>query len=1156
MPRRAGTNARRLLSASLLALFAVVSADEASPASALDTLDWEDRGDAPVPDLPPRRASFPLRASPGDAPGEVRLAWTPPRTSRVFPGLGADDGKNENATDAVNLERFRARFEDASSLAAESRAYDVLVGACLNDAPTTTLNLYPYAPLPCASVVRESTRGDEKKRNDDVFFRRDASPRGVKGTSFVVTGLTPGAAYAFRVVTSEAPPDAEDADAVSGVAVARARGEWLDYESAADVSETPSLRFCGAAKDAFPNGTALLFSEEKRGASACCLACAETVGCNAWAHRSAAGAAEDGSCWLMYAPPDAPSKTKINAEASDDASEEVDVLLQTPGWVGGVLDPSAADPPLTPSGVQLVDVSEPDARVAFDASAFAFDVYFPQESIERLRKVCVAWDPAPALPAPLAAERSAVQRYVIRTTSEFVKKSEDASDDDDDDEDDGEDWSSFATLEAERDADLPPLFCACDGWRVPEPTRRRVDRSNDDSDASLSSEEDAVTITTRVVAENDAGRSSPASFAVTVPLLVARALAAAAAEPLLSDAESDEDSGTTVSSSCASSSPRSMLAPPLGLRATRLADDAVFVDWSPPPFEVFAGEAEENESDLPEALSRSRRLGYQVVWRAWDDTSLSLLVAPPRAVTLADEEALERLAAPPCGEGEDEDASSEEPASCFSAPLATSLRLEGVPDADALLLGVRALTPSGPGPLSEPVVVRAEERGERDAVGTDGVSDDDDADDDDDAAESDDSESAAKADTPSATLPAAPALTPPPLYESERVGAVYEQINRPQSQSTATNGGGVAAYDETTTTEEELLSSSEAAPFAGVGAFDGYGGYPGGFGYPFGMGALGLGGLGGYGFRDRPAYYDSGFPYGEGNGTGGSVSVTTGATLVTLNVNLNGNGTVRESAARGDPTRPSPPPPPPSSPRPPPSVTSSPSPSPPPPASIGGLAAQQQQKESAPRGASSRDPEAVDRIDDVGAATVRVGGAVSSDERDSETADDSTSASSASSRRAAVVRLDDEEDAEEDSSAGDANPLASTRLNENPPVERLDRDSSDKIVLDDSAARRRTEAPLEDDASDASASARLSARDDSSSLGRRGGPADAREEERSEEEAKKRRVPTNRSSERAKRASALAVSARAERASSARRSAKNAAAAGRAATSRGAGDRQ
>jgi hypothetical protein len=1158
MPRRAGTNARRLLSASLLALFAVVSADEASPASALDTLDWEDRGDAPVPDLPPRRASFPLRASPGDAPGEVRLAWTPPRTSRVFPGLGADDGKNENATDAVNLERFRARFEDASSLAAESRAYDVLVGACLNNAPTTTLNLYPYAPLPCASVVRERTSlGDEKKRNDerdktsDVFFRRDASPRGVKGTSFVVTGLTPGAAYAFRVVTSDAPPDAEDADAVSGVAVVRARGEWLDYESAADVTETPSLRFCGAVKDAFPNGTALLFSEEKRGASACCLACAETVGCNAWAHRSAAGAAEDGSCWLMYAPPAAPSKTKKNAEASDDASEEVDVLLKTPGWVGGVLDPSSADPPLVPSGVQLVDVSEQNARVDFDASAFAFDVYFPQESIERLRKVCVAWDPAPALPAPLAAERSAVQRYVIRTTSEFAKKSEDASDDDDDDEDDGEDWSSFATLEAERDADLPPLFCACDGWRVPEPTRRRVDRSNDDSDAPLSSEEDDVTITTRVVAENDAGRSSPASFTVTVPLLVARALAAATAE---TDAESDEDSGTTASSSCPSSSPRSMLAPPLGLRATRLADDAVFVDWSPPPFEVFAGEAEENESDLEEALSPIR-LGYQVVWRAWDDTSLSLLVAPPRAVTLADEEALERLAAPPCGEGEDEDASSEEPASCFSAPLATSLRLEGVPDADALLVGVRALTPSGPGPLSEPVVVRAEERGGRDAVGTDGVSDDDAAAESDADAESDSFEPAAKADT-EATLPAAPALTPPPLYESERVGAVYEQINRPQSQSTATNGGGgVNAYDEETTTTEEFQSSSQA-PFAGVGAFDGYGGYP-GFGYPFGMGALGLGGLGGYGFRDRPAYYDSGFPYGEGNGTGGSVSVTTGATLVTLNVNLNGNGTVRESAARGDPTgspSPSPPPPPPSSPRPPPSVTSSPSPSPPPPASIGGLAAQQQ-KESAPRGASSRDPEAVDRIDDEeDAATVRVGGAVSSDERDSDTADDSDD-SDASSRRAAVVRLDDEEDAEEDSAGESPNPLASTRLNENPPVKRLDRDASDKIVLDDSAARRRTEAPLEDDASDASTSARREI-DDSSSLGRRGGPADARENERSEEEAKKRRVPTNRSSERAKRASALAATKRAEKASSTRISAKNAAAAGRAATSRGAGDRQ
>ena len=523
-PARAGTNARRLLSASLLplALFAVVSADEASPASALDTLDWEDRGDAPVPDLPPRRASFPLRASPGDAPGEVRLAWTPPRTSRVFPGLGADDGKNETATDAVNLERFRARFEDASSLAAESRAYDVLVGACLNDAPTTTLNLYPYAPLPCASVVRESSTKNDDDDDDDVF-RRDASPRGVKGTSFVVTGLTPGAAYAFRVVTSEAPPDAEDADAVSGVAVARARGgdddDDDDFESAADVSETPSLRFCGAAADAFPNGTALLFSDRTRGASACCLACAETVGCNAWAHRiRAAGAAEDGSCWLMYAPPDAKSKTKQNVSTLD-ASEEVNLLLRTPGWVGGVLDPSSADPPRAPSGVKLVDVSEPDARVDFDASACACDVYFPHESIERLRKVCVMWD-TPALPAPLAAERSAVQQYVIRTI-EFVKKAR---------------TKARMTTTKKTTAKTGRRSRRSSGarrgsaassrrrrWRVPEPTstRRPIERRY--VFRCFFHREDVVAITTRVVAENDAGRSSPASFAVTVPLSVARA---------------------------------------------------------------------------------------------------------------------------------------------------------------------------------------------------------------------------------------------------------------------------------------------------------------------------------------------------------------------------------------------------------------------------------------------------------------------------------------------------------------------------------------------------------------------------------------------------------------------------------------------------------
>ena len=174
VPPRAETNARRLLSGCLpLALLAVVRA-EASPASALDALDSGDRGDAPVPDLSPKRASFPLRASPGDAPGEVRLAWTPPRASRVFPSVDASDAR----LDEDHLERFRARFEDASSLAAEAREYDARVGACLNDAPTTTHNLYPYAPLPCASVVRRETRDGSGEYAFDLFFRREASPRG------------------------------------------------------------------------------------------------------------------------------------------------------------------------------------------------------------------------------------------------------------------------------------------------------------------------------------------------------------------------------------------------------------------------------------------------------------------------------------------------------------------------------------------------------------------------------------------------------------------------------------------------------------------------------------------------------------------------------------------------------------------------------------------------------------------------------------------------------------------------------------------------------------------------------------------------------------------------------------------------------------------
>ena len=1126
MPRRvpppAGTNARRLLSASLGSLLLLVvvpvvhaaNADEASPASALDALDSEERGDARVraPDLSPKRASFPLRASPGGAPGEVRLVWTPPRASRVLPST---------ATGAVDLERFRARFEDASSLAAEARAYDVRVGACLNDAPTTTHNLYPYAPLPCASVVA---------RDDDAFFSRVGSPRGVRGTSFTVTGPTPGAAYAFRVVTSVAPPDAEDEDAVSGVAVARARSRSADADAdadagsafpARDVTETPALRFCGASRGAFPNGTALLVANRTRSASACCLACAETAGCNAWAQRGGARPREeeteetragaeknrDGECWLMYAPASSTVAASGTTKRGDD-DDAIASLLSTPGWVGGVLDPSLADPPETPTGLALVDASRADAP-PFDAAASDFDAYFPHESLERLRRVCVRWDPAPPLPAPIAAERSAVSRYIVRMTSERVEGAPEGSGGDG-----GGRSGTLLALEAEREADLPPLLCACDEWRVLEPEMRARD-SRDARDASFDAGP-IVAVAVRVVAENDAGRSPPASLVVASPLLVARALAAAVAEApsgTASSVSSDTDenaahgglSGEDMSrGTCPSASPRAPLAPPLGLRATRLADGAVFVDWAPPPFDAFSS-ANDAEEGFALELSPSN-LGYQVVWRAWDDTNASLSVAPPSAATLADEETLGKLAAPPCGEASRgaETRGEEEVSSCFSAPLATSLRLEGLSDADAILIGVRALTPSGPGPLSAPVVARAAaalgERG-REPVGT-AVDDDADAETD---AETDDAFFESAAESPDATLPAAPALNPPPLYESERVGAVYEQIYRPPASVPAETNDGVAAYDEETetTTTEAFESSRGPLPFAGVGAFD----YP-GFGYPFGLAALGLGGLGGYGFRERPGYeYGGGTGGGNGTGSAGVVSVTTGATFVTLNVNVgNGTETVRESAVRGDGPdgggRPSPPPPRTAS-RPP-AVTLA-APPPAATAAIGGLATVQE-KDSAPRAASSRDPSSAGRVDDAGVATVRVGGDASND--------DASAASVATD--AAVVRLRDA-DAEEDPGGSHLNPLAPRGPDPNPPaVERLDRGGNADAT--DASASHRTAARLPDAAAGSESGsgsgwsggdARRSgtgSRGDRRSLGRRGGRSgadaeDARRRARDERKA-------------------------------------------------------
>ena len=61
--------------------------------------------------LPEARVVPSARVSRGRARRGPRLAWTPPRASRVFPSVDASDAR----LDEDHLERFRARFEDASS---------------------------------------------------------------------------------------------------------------------------------------------------------------------------------------------------------------------------------------------------------------------------------------------------------------------------------------------------------------------------------------------------------------------------------------------------------------------------------------------------------------------------------------------------------------------------------------------------------------------------------------------------------------------------------------------------------------------------------------------------------------------------------------------------------------------------------------------------------------------------------------------------------------------------------------------------------------------------------------------------------------------------------------------------------------------------------
>ena len=193
------------------------------------------------------------------------------------------------------------------------------MGPCLVDDPSSAPNDAPLAPLPCAV---------------DAFLYRAA----VRGTSVRVEGLTPGLPYAFRVVTRDAPPAADDANAISSIAVAASDEDRTgdptvsvgapptarERFAAMDVERAPRLRFCGARRGAFPDGTVLLDGADVvvEDAAACCLACADAPGCNAWAHcpdevQGADDGADEGAdpsacatlgvanqCWPMYVPAD------------------------------------------------------------------------------------------------------------------------------------------------------------------------------------------------------------------------------------------------------------------------------------------------------------------------------------------------------------------------------------------------------------------------------------------------------------------------------------------------------------------------------------------------------------------------------------------------------------------------------------------------------------------------------------------------------------------------------------------------------------------------------------------------------------------------------------------------------------------------------------
>ena len=208
---------------------------------------------APPLKKPDRRASFPLRASPGESPGTVSLVWTPPTARRVLPGDDASD--DDDIFVPPGLAAFRAALGDSAA----GGRFDIFAGVCVEGDPRVDgfdARLHAYAPptAPCApATTRVATIDDD--------------------TAAVVDSLTPGATYAFRVVylpQGTAPDDEENdekKDTEEGVAEA-VKEAWSSAATATatrtdDQSPTPTppsidlaledpeLMFCGATAGEF-----------------------------------------------------------------------------------------------------------------------------------------------------------------------------------------------------------------------------------------------------------------------------------------------------------------------------------------------------------------------------------------------------------------------------------------------------------------------------------------------------------------------------------------------------------------------------------------------------------------------------------------------------------------------------------------------------------------------------------------------------------------------------------------------------------------------------------------------------------------------------------------------------------------------------------------